>query len=63
MPVILLRTKKCCSSSDFIYTWADLAGIDFTGFDASRSLINQLFTKHPIWIGNPDKPKTCNKSH
>jgi hypothetical protein len=42
---------------------ADLAGIDFTGFDASRSLINQLFTKHPIWIGNPDKPKTCNKSH
>ncbi len=46
------------STSDFIYTWADLVGIHFTGFDASRSIINPLFSKHPIWIGNPDKPET-----
>ncbi|MCU7938348.1 MAG: phosphoethanolamine transferase CptA [gamma proteobacterium symbiont of Bathyaustriella thionipta] len=45
------------STSDFIYTWSDLAGITFTGFDASRSIVNPSFTNHPIWIGNPKKQK------
>lgn len=45
------------SSSDFIYTWSDLAGIKFDGFDSSRSLVSDNFSKHPIWIGNPGKPK------
>ncbi len=45
------------SSSDFIYTWADLAGITFDDFDASRSIVNPSFTNHPIWIGNPSYPK------
>ncbi|WP_198262934.1 phosphoethanolamine transferase CptA [sulfur-oxidizing endosymbiont of Gigantopelta aegis] len=46
------------SSSDFIYTWTDLAGIDFKDFDATRSIVNADFTKHPIWIGDPNKPKS-----
>jgi len=45
------------SSSDFIYTWSDLAGINFEGFDATRSLVNHDFSNHPIWIGDPDNPK------
>lgn len=48
---------RAYSSSDFIYTWSDLAGITFTGFDATRSIINKSFINHPIWIGNPDEPK------
>ena len=48
---------RAYSTSDFIYTWADLAGITFAGFDASRSIVNPLFTNHPIWIGDPDNPK------
>lgn len=48
---------RAYSSSDFIYTWSDLAGIDFKGFDPSRSIVNQLFSEHPIWIGDPYNPK------
>ncbi len=48
---------RAYSISDFIYTWADLAGITFDDFDASRSIVNPLFTNHPIWIGDPDKPE------
>ncbi len=54
------RTKivqRNYSASDFIYTWADLAGIKFNEFDASRSIINNSYTQHPVWIGDPDKPK------
>ncbi|MDX2507795.1 MAG: phosphoethanolamine transferase CptA [Gammaproteobacteria bacterium] len=50
--------NRAYSTSDFIYTWSDLAGINFKEFDSSRSIINPLFSQHPIWIGNPDKPKT-----
>lgn len=45
------------SSSDFIYTWSDLAGINFKEFDSSRSIVNSSFLPHPIWIGDPDTPK------
>lgn len=45
------------SLSNLIYTWTDLAGIDFTGFDASRSIVNASFKKHPVWIGSPGQRK------
>ena len=44
------------STSDFIYTWAELAGIRFDGFDASKSVIAEEFQSHPIWIGDPSVP-------
>lgn len=44
-------------SADLIYSWADLAGISFNEFDPGRSIVNELFQKNPIWIGNPDKPE------
>ena len=47
---------RAYSTSDFIYTWADLAGISFDNFDASRSIVSPLFTDHPIWIGDPNQP-------
>lgn len=49
---------RAYSTSDFIYTWSELAGIDFSDFDASRSLVGQGYEPHPIWIGNPDIPTT-----
>ncbi len=45
------------STSDFIYTWSELAGISFNEFDVSRSIVNQDFKQHPVWIGNPENPK------
>ncbi len=44
------------STSDFIYTWADLAGINFTGFKPERSIINASYQPHPILIGDPLQP-------
>lgn len=46
------------SSADFIYTWADIAGIKFKGMDQSRSILSEHFTVYPRWIGSPDKPKS-----
>jgi heptose-I-phosphate ethanolaminephosphotransferase len=45
------------SSSSFIHTWADLAGIRFDEFDASRSLVNAAFQPRPLLIGDPYQPK------
>ncbi len=45
------------TSSDLIFTWADLAGLSFKGFDASRSVVNQDYKKHPVWIGSPGREK------
>lgn len=45
------------SSSDFEYTWADLAGLRFAEFDPSRSLVNADFTPRPLLIGNPAQPR------
>lgn len=45
------------TSSDLIYTWADLAGLSFKGFDPSRSIVNKKYKKHPVWIGSPGKEK------
>lgn len=45
------------SSSSFIHTWSDLAGIRFDGFDPSRSLVNNAFQARPLLIGDPYRPK------
>lgn len=46
------------STSDFIFTWSDMAGIKFKDYEPDRSVVNPLFTQHPIWIGNPNNPKS-----
>ncbi len=46
------------SSSSFIHTWADLAGIGFDDFDPSRSVVNARFQPRPLLIGDPYQPKT-----
>ncbi|SNR94647.1 heptose-I-phosphate ethanolaminephosphotransferase [Methylobacillus rhizosphaerae] len=46
------------SNAHFIYTWADLAGLSFDGFDPQFSLINSQFKEHPLLIGNPNQPDT-----
>lgn len=45
------------SSSHFIHTWADLAGLRFTEFDPTKSLVNKDFKAYPVLIGNPMQPK------
>lgn len=49
-------SQRPYSLSDFIYTWADLAGIHFKGFDSSRSIVNRNFSPHPVLIGDPKSP-------
>ena len=46
------------SSADFIYTWADVAGIEFKEMDHSRSVLSKHFTSKPRWIGNPANQKS-----
>lgn len=45
------------SSSHFIHTWADLAGLRFDEFDPSKSLVSAKFRQRPLLIGNPEQPK------
>lgn len=44
--------------SDFIFTWAEVAGLDFDGFDTSRSLLSHNFVERPRWIGDPKDPES-----
>ncbi len=46
------------STADFIYTWADIVGLNFAGMDYSRSLVSDKFTAHPRWIGSPKEKKS-----
>ncbi|MBL4761117.1 MAG: phosphoethanolamine transferase CptA [Gammaproteobacteria bacterium] len=46
------------TTADFIYTWADMVGFDFSGMDYSRSVISDQFVPHHRWIGNPLSPKS-----
>ncbi|SER99569.1 Sulfatase, partial [Azotobacter beijerinckii] len=46
------------SSSHFIHTWADLAGLRFDEFDPSKSLVSTEFRERPLLIGNPLQPKS-----
>ena len=43
--------------SNFIYTWADLAGLRFDGFDSTKSVVNQAFKERPVLVGNPGNPQ------
>jgi heptose-I-phosphate ethanolaminephosphotransferase len=45
------------STMDFIHTWSDLAGLSYTGFDPSRSVVNEKFAERPLWVGDPAAPK------
>lgn len=42
------------STSYFIHTWADLAGLQFDEFDSSKSLINKDFKARERLIGDPN---------
>ena len=44
------------SSADLIHTWSDLAGLSYSGYDATRSLVSPQFKEIPRWIGDPYKP-------
>lgn len=46
------------SSSNLIYTWADLAGLDFGTLDKSKSLVSNTFVARPQIIGDPYQPKS-----
>ena len=43
---------------DFIHTWSDLTGIVHDDFEPEKSLVNPAFRERPLWIGNPDIPKS-----
>jgi len=46
------------TTADFIYTWADMVGLNFSGMDYSRSAVSDQFIHHPRWVGNPANPKS-----
>ncbi len=50
-------TQRPYSLAHFIHTWSDLVGLSHDEFVPEKSLINQAFTPHPLWVGNP-KGKT-----
>lgn len=51
-------TKRIYQTSRFIHTWADLVGLDFEGFEASKSLVNPAFKERPILVGDPGEPSS-----
>ena len=46
------------SSSHFIHTWADLAGLRFDMYEPHKSLVSDAFRPLPLLIGNPEQPKS-----
>jgi heptose-I-phosphate ethanolaminephosphotransferase len=42
--------------ADFIYTWSEVAGLNYAGFDATRSLVSEHFIERPRRIGDPAAP-------
>ena len=50
-------THRMYSLSDFLHTWADLAGISFIGFDPGKSIISPRHMTGPVLIGDPAKPE------
>jgi heptose-I-phosphate ethanolaminephosphotransferase len=50
--------KRPYSSSNLIHTWADLAGLNFTELDTSKSVVSANFKARPVMIGNPYEPKS-----
>ncbi len=46
-------TNRPYSSSQLIHTWADLAGLSFDEYDASKSIVSASFKERPRLIGDP----------
>lgn len=44
------------STSHFIHTWTDLAGLRFDEFEPNRSIANAGYKPEPLLIGNPHNP-------
>jgi heptose-I-phosphate ethanolaminephosphotransferase len=51
------QTARPYSTSHFIHTWADLVGLRFDGFEASKSLVSPQFAARPRLIGDPARPR------
>ena len=45
------------STSHFIHTWSDLAGLSYEGFEPEKSLVSPQFKEMPVWVGDPGNPK------
>ena len=45
------------STSHFIHTWSDLAGLSYEGFAPEKSLVSPQFKEMPVWVGDPGNPK------
>ena len=45
------------STTHFLHTWADLAGLSFDGFVPDKSLVNPKFVERPLLVGDPGNPK------
>ncbi|MDZ4140589.1 MAG: phosphoethanolamine transferase CptA [Methylotenera sp.] len=50
--------NRTYSTADFIYTWSDLAGLRYDGFDARKSLVSDEYQAMPLKIGNPYDKKS-----
>ncbi len=50
-------THRKYSSSQLIHTWSDLAGLRYSGYDPTRSIVSPQFVEATRWIGNPYKKK------
>ncbi|BBG61382.1 phosphoethanolamine transferase CptA [Providencia rustigianii] len=48
------KADRPYSTMDFIYTWSDLSGLNYTGFEPQKSLINKDYQPQPRWIGDPE---------
>jgi heptose-I-phosphate ethanolaminephosphotransferase len=46
------------SSSNLIHTWSDLAGLGYSEFEPSKSLVSAAFKQRPLLIGNPYQPRS-----
>ncbi|WP_409282268.1 phosphoethanolamine transferase CptA [Pseudomonas putida] len=44
------------STTNFLHTWADLAGLRFDTFDPSKSLVNPAYQRGQLLIGDPLQP-------
>jgi heptose-I-phosphate ethanolaminephosphotransferase len=49
------------SNADFIYTWSQLMGITYKGFDHAKSIVSSKFKDYPIIVGNPYDAKSLKK--
>lgn len=56
-PDVSVALHRPYSSSHFIHTWAELAGLRFDELDPSKSLISNSFKVRPVLIGDPGQPK------